>query len=112
MAKKFGKFLLVDAVATAAAAGAYYYMQKKGVKLPDFDVDEDDDFDDFEDELEEEETARSYVSLNPANESVTAEGEEPLFEEESAAEGDFTPLAEQILEKKDEQVEEFFEEEV
>lgn len=110
MAKKVGKFLLVAAAATAAAAGTYYYMQKKGVKLPDFDVDEDDDYDDFEQEDEVDATPRSYVSLNPTSEPAT-EGEEPLFEEASAGEGDFTPLAEQLMEKKDEQVEEFFDEE-
>ena len=50
MAKKFGKFLLACAVVTAAAAGTYYYMQKKGIKLPDFDVNDDDDFDEFMEE--------------------------------------------------------------
>lgn len=110
MAKKFGKFLLVAAVATAAAAGTYYYMQKKGVKLPDFDVDEDDDYDDFSEDVDVDETPRSYVSLNPTSEPA-AEGEEPLFEEANAGEGDFTPLAEQLMEKSEEQVEEFFDEE-
>lgn len=113
MAKKFGKFLLVAAVATAAAAGTYYYMQKKGVKLPDFDVDEDDDYDDFSEDVDVDETPRSYVSLNSAGETVTEDAEEePLFEESCEGEGDFTPLAEQLAEKNDEQVEEFFDEEV
>ena len=112
MAKKFGKFLLVAAVATAAAAGTYYYMQKKGIKLPDFDVNDDDDFDDFSEDVDVEEAPRSYVSLNSVGETV-AEEAEPLFEETQAGEGegDFTPLAEQLMEKKDETVEEFFDEE-
>jgi len=110
MAKKFGKFLLGCAVVTAAAAGAYYYMQKKGIKLPDFDVNDDDDFDDFDEDVDVEESPRTYVSLNPVGETA-AEAEEPLFEETEAAEGDFTPLAEQLMEKKDETVEEFFDEE-
>lgn len=111
MAKKFGKFLLGCAVVTAAAAGAYYYMQKKGIKLPDFDVNDDDDFDDFSEDVDFEEAPRSYVSLNPTSEAVSEEGEELLFEEAGEGEGDFTPLAEQLAEKKDETVEEFFDEE-
>lgn len=111
MAKKFGKFLLVAAVATAAAAGTYYYMQKKGIKLPDFDVNDDDDFDDFGEDEDFDEMPRSYVSLNPTVEAVSEDGEEPLFEEAGEGEGDFIPLAEQLAEKKDETVEEFFDEE-
>lgn len=68
MSKKFGKFLLLTAVASAAAYGTYYYLQKKE-QAPASPVDEDadDDFDDFSEDLDEEVPPvkeRTYVSLN------------------------------------------------
>ena len=43
MAKnKFGKLLILGALAGAAAAGVYHYLQSKDRELDDFD-----DFDDF-----------------------------------------------------------------
>lgn len=66
MAKKFGKFLMFTALAGAAVAGAYYYLQNKNSSLSE-DLD-DDDFDDFSDDLdddtEEDDSARNYVALD------------------------------------------------
>ena len=119
MAKKFGKFLLTTAAIAAAAAGAYYYIQKKGIKLPEFNFDfDDDDFDEFDEDEDFDELPRSYVTLTPNDDFVVEEtgadaeeGDELLFEEAGASESDFIPLAEQLAEKKDEQIEEFFDEE-
>lgn len=68
MSKSFGKFLLLSAVAGAAAYGTYYYLQKKE-QMPASPADEDvdDDFDDFSEDLDEEippVKERTYVSLN------------------------------------------------
>ena len=73
MAKKFGRFVLFSALAGAAAAGTYYYLQKKQDD-PLKDIDTSDDFDDFDDDFDDdtEDTAseshtnknRSYVSLD------------------------------------------------
>ncbi len=106
MAKKFGKFLLFTAAAGAAAAGVYYYLKKKSDKNV-FEI-EDEDYDDFSEDLDETEP-RSYVQLDP----VGAEDQEEDFVEETdnAGDGDFSPLAEQLQEKSNEQVEEFFGEE-
>ena len=110
MAKKFGKFLLATAaVGTAVAAAAYYYMQKKD-SVNTVSDDSDEDFDDFSEDFEDEETsARTYVSLNPTT------GVEEDATEDTASEGDFTPLAEQLTkqaeETVEEAVEEFFDEE-
>ncbi|MBQ7955276.1 MAG: hypothetical protein IJ282_05950 [Lachnospiraceae bacterium] len=109
MAKKFGKFLLFTTVAAAAAAGAYYYFKKKSDEESFSDL-EDEDYDDFSEDLDEEETPRSYVQLN-LDETATANTEDDFEEIENGSEGDFAPLADQLQEKKDEQVEEFFGEE-
>ena len=73
MAKKFGRFVLFSALAGAAAAGTYYYLQKKQDD-PLKDIDMADDFDDFDDDFDDdtEDTPseshtnknRSYVSLD------------------------------------------------
>lgn len=74
MAKKFGKFVLFSALAGAAAAGTYFYLQKKQDD-PLKDIDDIDDFDDFDDDFDDdtEDTPssdsshgknRSYVSLD------------------------------------------------
>ena len=75
MAKKFGKLVLLSALAGAAAAGTYYCLQKKQDD-PLKDIDAADDFDDFDDDFDDEEEApgeahstknRSYVSLDLDN---------------------------------------------
>ena len=75
MAKKFGKLVLLSALAGAAAAGTYYCLQKKQDD-PLKDIDAADDFDDFDDDFDDEEDApteahsnknRSYVSLDLDN---------------------------------------------
>lgn len=73
MAKKFGKFVLFSALAGAAAAGTYYYLQKKQ-NDPLKDMDMADDFEDFDDEFDDEtfdaedpSKNRSYVSLDLEN---------------------------------------------
>ena len=48
MAKKFGKLVLLSALAGAAAAGTYYCLQKKQDD-PLKDIDAADDFDDLGD---------------------------------------------------------------
>lgn len=72
MAKKFSKLVMLSALAGAAAAGTYYYLQKKNY-IPEQDADDIDDFDDFDDDLDDdfEDTSihantknRSYVSLD------------------------------------------------
>lgn len=72
MAKKFGKLVIFSALAGAAAAGTYYYLQKKNDN-PFKDTDDIDDFDDFDDDIEDdfEDTTshnnsknRAYVSLD------------------------------------------------
>ncbi len=53
MAKKLGKLALFGALAGAAAAGTYYYLQKKHSVVAD-DFDEYDDFDDFDEDLDDD----------------------------------------------------------
>lgn len=53
MAKKLGRFALFGALAGAAAAGAYYYLQKKNAAPAD-DFDDYDDFDDFDEDLDDD----------------------------------------------------------
>ncbi len=53
MAKKLGKLALFGALAGAAAAGTYYYLQKKH-SVPADDFDEYDDFDDFDEDLDDD----------------------------------------------------------
>ena len=68
MSKKFGKLLLLTAVAGAAAYGTYAYLQKKDKENTEpIDEDFDDDFDDFSEDLDEDippVKERSYVPLN------------------------------------------------
>lgn len=68
MSRKFGKFLLLSAVAGAAAYSTYYYLKsKEGTPVPAHDADGDDDFDDFSEDLDDDVSMtkeRSYVSLN------------------------------------------------
>ena len=129
MAKKFGKFLLFTATASAVAAGVCYYLKKKSDDDLAFASDDEEDYDNFSEDLDNGDAARSYVSLSketePEAESAEEEtAEESVSEEESIkeetaeesvsvedAQNDFTPLADQVQEKKEEQVEEFFDEE-
>lgn len=53
MAKKLGKLALFGALAGAAAAGTYYYLQKKNA-APAEDFDDLDDFDDFDEDLDDD----------------------------------------------------------
>lgn len=106
MAKKFGKFLLFTAAVGATAAGVYYYLKKKSDQEAICEI-EDEDYDDFSEDFEE--TPRSYVQLDPAG---AEEQEDDFLEEtEHSGDGDFSPLADQLQEKNNEQVEEFFGEE-
>lgn len=103
MANKFGKFLLFTAAVGTAAAATYYFTQKKAPALSALQ-DDDDDYDDFSEDLDEdtEVAPRNYVSLN-------LDGSEKSKEEDT-----FTPLADQIIQtvdKVEETVEEFFDEE-
>jgi len=105
MANKFGKFLLFTAAVGTAAAAAYYYTHKKESDMAMF-MDDDDDYDDFSDDLDDDaEPSRNYVPLNM----------EPQETAEKDTESPFTPLAEQISQESDndmeETIEEFFDEE-
>ncbi|MBQ9302171.1 hypothetical protein [Butyrivibrio sp.] len=92
MSKGLGKFLAFAAVAGAAAAGVYYYLNQKGNS--DFDDFDDDDFDDFEDDdFDDDDTTtsfsgRKYVNIDSNKEENTSEGakeetkEEPVETEE------------------------------
>lgn len=107
MAKKFGKFMLVTAAIGTAAAAAYYYLQKKDTAS----VPEDEDYDDFSEDLDEApDSSRSYVPLTPETKSA----DETKDANESEKKDSFTPLTEtvaQTVEKTEETVEEFFDEE-
>lgn len=64
---KLGKSLFALAALGAAAAGAYYYMQKKNSDIPANMDDEDEDMDFDSDVVDAETTAktkRSYVNLD------------------------------------------------
>ena len=65
MASKFSKLLFITATA-AAAAGIYYYIQKKNAEhMEMYGYDDEDDFEDFDEDLDDEACkCRSYVSLN------------------------------------------------
>ncbi len=71
MAKRFGKLVLFSAIAGAAAAGTYYYLQKKN-EAPKCSFDDIDDFEDYDDGFDDDidfadnahNKNRSYVSLD------------------------------------------------
>ena len=113
MAKKFGKFLLFTAAVGTAAAAAYYFVQKKNADMEMF-RDDDDDYDDFSDDLEDDTDAstRSYVSLTRDGQGVSEDTVVSMDDDDTS---DFTPLAEQleqdVEDKLDETIEEFFDEE-
>lgn len=111
MAKKFGKVLLLTAAAGTAAAAVFYFLRKKEHSLH---VANEDDYDDFSDALEDEDT-RSYVPLNTETAQAAGTDDAPAQEvtEEAGEKGVFTPLTEQVaqtMEKAEETVEEFFDE--
>lgn len=63
---KFGKKLLAVAAIGAAAAGAYYYLQKKDGAVPE-NMDEDEDIDAFDSDVEDADAPkekRNYVNLD------------------------------------------------
>ena len=62
---KGGKRLLGLLAIGAAAAGTYYYLQKKNSSIPT-NMEDDEDLDNFEEDMEakEEKGKRSYVSLD------------------------------------------------
>lgn len=62
MAKKFGKIVLGAVAISAAVGGAYYYLTKKN---QDVDAEfEDEDFDAFDVEFDDDDTSRSYTTLD------------------------------------------------
>ena len=65
MAKKLGKLALFGALAGAAAAGTYYYLQKKHSVVAD-DFDEYDDFDeDLDDDFFDDSANNSTAKVRP-----------------------------------------------
>ncbi|MDE7266120.1 MAG: hypothetical protein K2N89_01485 [Lachnospiraceae bacterium] len=66
MAKKLGKLALFGALAGAAAAGTYYYLQKKN-NVPADEFDDYDDFDDFDEDLEDDFLDESANNTGDAN---------------------------------------------
>ncbi len=80
----FGKFLVFCAAAGAAAAGVYYYLNKRdNDDFDDFDDDDYDDFDDFDDDdaTESKAGSRRYVNI-----SGTADSEDTAAESDSKEE--------------------------
>lgn len=53
MSKKLGRLAVFGALAGAAAAGTYYYLQKKHADSED-EFDDFDDFDDFDEDLDDD----------------------------------------------------------
>ena len=79
-----------------------------------YEDEDEDDYDDFSDALEDEDT-RSYVPLNTETAQAAGTDDAPAQEvpEEAGEKGVFTPLTEQVaqtMEKAEETVEEFFDE--
>ena len=68
MAKGFGKFVLFCAAVGAAAAGAYYYLNKQDELYPEYEDDDFDDFDDFDDG--ESASGRNYVDIEHGQEKA------------------------------------------
>ena len=68
MAKGFGKFVLFCAAVGAAAAGAYYYLNKQDELYPEYYDDDFDDFDDFDDG--ESASGRNYVDIEHGQEKA------------------------------------------
>lgn len=66
MAKKLGKLALFGALAGAAAAGTYYYLQKKNT-VPADNIDDFDDFDDFDEDLDDDFFDEAANNTNAAN---------------------------------------------
>ena len=106
MAKKFGKFLLFTAVASAAAAGVYYFLKEKDAPIIPTD---DEDFDAFGDDQEETESNRTYVTITPEKptESV-AETVKKVFQE---AKDTIVTKAASMKPFEGEKIEEFFDDE-
>ena len=120
MAKKFGKFMLFSAVAGAAAAGIYYYLQKNASSTSLDDDSDDEDFDDFDDDLDNNDMAealkvnsedsatsthngRTYVSLN-----LDDNKESPAKNVAENAEEFTSDIGDLEYEEAPETVEEFF----
>ncbi len=131
MAKKFGKFLLFTAAASAVGAAAYCYMKKKDAELM---AELDEDYDDFSEDMDID-SSRNYVPLTQDNGTSVADAAEDLVEDfvvdfedapvetpveepvDAPAEDAFTPLtekvaevAEDVTEEVEETIEEFFDE--
>ncbi len=111
VAKKLGKFLVSCAAIGAAAAGVYYYLNKRDEDLQN-DTDFD-DFDEFEDEDLDEAEDRDYVDLSVSD----AEKEEKEDTEASASDAaeatEEAPVKETpwAAAEKEEKEEEFFNDE-
>lgn len=109
MAKKFGKVLLFAAAAGSAIAAVCYFLRKRDNEQ---DIAEEDDYDNFGSASEDSsDNSRSYVPLN-AEAAVNQDNEEENSGE-SGDEASFTPLTEQVsqaMDKAEETVEEFFDE--
>lgn len=96
MSKGLGKFVLFCAAAGAAAAGVYYYLNKKDGKLNEDSEDDDfDDFDDFDDDTDStsDEHGRGYVNIGHGSKETNHSDDKPdeSTEDESDAKADETP---------------------
>lgn len=90
MANKFGKFLLFSAVVGAAAAGAYYFLNREEIEngeKPDFAKDVDNFFDN--------KNGREYVDLKNI---VSSEEKEALKNAVTEAAADLKEKAEEAAE--------------
>ena len=110
MANNFKKIAFFSALAGVAAAGTYYFLQKKN-EIPELDVDDIDDFDDFDDDFDEEFESnpkpkkRSYVSLDFNNaKEIVGENVIKAIDKTKELITDYVP---ETLDKAKELVEEF-----
>ncbi|MBR0163336.1 MAG: YtxH domain-containing protein [Lachnospiraceae bacterium] len=92
MAKGFGKFVAFCTVVGAAAAGAYYYMNRRDKALADDFDDDFDDFGDFDDADDEDagKENRKYVSIDhPADDAADKDAATDEADKDAAETEDF-----------------------
>ncbi|MBO4457835.1 MAG: hypothetical protein J5802_08955 [Butyrivibrio sp.] len=106
--KGFGKFILFCATVGAAAAGVYYYLNKRDAEIADsFDDDDFEEFEDFDEDFDDtNETrfgSRKYVDIKPVEEKTAATAEDTAFEddEEGLEDTAFDEEAEKTSEAKE-----------
>ena len=87
--KGFGKFILFCATVGAAAAGAYYYLNKREAEIADsFDDDDFEEFEDFDDDFDDtNETrfgSRKYVDIKSVDDKAATKAEDTAYSKVTA----------------------------